>query len=376
MRITSGIIFFLILLYPFFYANSLVASSASYTFSLFYFLPLTLLFFLLNFGKKSIQELKKNRVNLFLLGCVFIIILLNTNDIRYLKPLLFIVYLINLYLLSLTINFKENEKLIKYAFVSFVILSVLYLGYSHRYLDGDRYFAFLISPTVYSVYAEVFLILLIYIIKKPSVKFVVFVIAGIFIVISKTRLNLVFYISIPFLIYLLENVKVSKLRVVLVYIFCLNMLYPIYSFLVQFDFGKKSLVSSRYESGRDSSFGLRNHINYLVYNEYLNKTSVGEKLFGKGSEEARKLVLKKIKYDIFPHNDFIRLAYDFGIICTILFLFFLYRISRINNVSFLILLLYLFSFYHNMVYDFFLISILVFYSGIKHKNEIVKELPS
>ncbi|MFO0323105.1 MAG: hypothetical protein ACK504_11845, partial [Bacteroidota bacterium] len=115
---------------------------------------------------------------------------------------------------------------------------------------------------------------------------------------------------------------------------------------------------------------------YLVYNEYLNKTSVGEKLFGKGSEEARKLVLKKIKYDIFPHNDFIRLAYDFGIICTILFLFFLYRISRINNVSFLILLLYLFSFYHNMVYDFFLISILVFYSGIKHKNEIVKELPS
>lgn len=376
MRITSSIIFFLILLYPFFYANSLVASSASYTFSLFYFLPLTLLFFLLNFGKKSIQELKKNRVNLVLLGCVFIIILLNTNDVRYLKPLLFIVYLINLYLLSLTINFKENEKLIKYAFVSFVILSVLYLGYSHRYLDGDRYFAFLISPTVYSVYAEVFLILLIYIIKKPSVKFVVFIIAGIFIVISKTRLNLVFYISIPFLIYLLENVKVSKLRVVLVYIFCLNMLYPIYSFLVQFDFGKKSLVSSRYESGRDSSFGLRNHINYLVYNEYLNKTSVGEKLFGKGSEEARKLVLKKIKYDIFPHNDFIRLAYDFGIICTILFLIFLYRISRINNVSFLILLLYLFSFYHNMVYDFFLISILVFYSGIKHKNEIVKELPS
>lgn len=374
MKVTSTHILFLILLYPFFYANSFLAFTAGYAFSLFYFVPLTFLFILLNFGKKTIEEFKKNRVNLFLLGCILTIILFNTNNIRYIKPLVFIVYVINLYILSITINFKQNEKIIKYAFISFAILSILYLGFTHRYLEGNRYFAFLNSPTVYSVYAEVFLILMIFIIKKPSLKFLIFVFAGVFIFISKTRLNLVFYISIPFLIYLLERVNVSKLKIVLVYIFCLNMLYPIYSFLVQFEFGKKSLVSSRYESGRDSSFGLRNHINDLVYNEYLNKTSVSEKIFGKGSEESRIMVFEKIKFDIFPHNDFIRLAYDFGIIFTALFLIFLYRISRINNVAFLILLLYLFSFYHNMVYDFFLISILIFYSGIKNKNEEVKSL--
>lgn len=374
MRITSGVILFLILLYPFFYANSFIAFTASYKFSLIYFVPLTLLLTLLNFSKKSLAELKKNRVNLTLLGLVFLIILFNTNDIRYIKPLLFIFYVINLYILSITIDFKEHDKLVKRAFICFVVLSFLYLGYSHRFMDGERYFAFMKSPTVYSVYSEVYLLLVLLVIKNTRIQYLVFILAGFFIFITKTRLNLVFYISIPLLIYLLHKFKSSKWKILVVYIFCLNMLYPIYSYLVKFDFGKKSLVSSRYEDGRDSSFGLRNHLNYLTYNEYMNRTTIAEKLFGKGSEEARKMVLKKIKFDVFPHNDFIRFTYDFGIICTVLLLIVFYRIAQHSDLAFLILLLYLFSFYHNMIYDFFLISILLYYAGIKKKDEINTQL--
>lgn len=369
MRITSGIILFLILLYPFFYASSYIAFKLSYAFSLYYFTPLTLLFFVLNTGRKSIAILKENSFNLLLLGTILALIIINTDDARYSKPLLFFVYVINFYLLSLTLVFRENPKLIWYTFLVFSVLSVLFLFKKERYLDGDRYFSFLLSPTVYSVYAEVILILYLYHVKNLRKRIFIFLVAGVFIFITKTRLNLFFYISIPFLLYYFENYRVSKLKVLLVYIFCLNMLYPIYSYLVTFEFGKSALVTTRYEDGRDSSFGLRNYLNSITYQEFIYKTDLAEKLFGKGTEQSRKMIIKKLKYDLFTHNDFIRFTYDFGIICTLLFLLFLYRVSLNNYIAFILLLLYLFSFYHNMIYDFFLISVFLYYAGIKKHTQ-------
>lgn len=368
MKITSGIILFLILLYPFFYASSYVAFTINYSFVLYYYVPLTFVFLFLNLGNKPLAILKKNSVNLCVLLAIIALVAINTDDLRYSKPLLFFIYVLNLYLLSLTINFKEHFKLVRNFFLVFLVLSVLFLFKRDRYLDEDRYFAFLLSPTVYSVYAEVFLIIYLYQIKNIKLKIVIFLIAGFFIFITKTRLNLVFYVSIPFLIYYFGNFNFSRWKVLLIYVFCLNMLYPIYSYLVTFNFGKASLVSTRYEDGRDSSFGLRNYLNSITYDEYLHQTTVSEKLLGKGTERSRKMIIDKLKADLFTHNDFIRFTYDFGLICTLLLLVFLFRVARGHYISFILLLLYLFSFYHNMIYDFFLISVFIFYAGIKKEE--------
>ncbi|MES2680263.1 MAG: hypothetical protein V4635_10275 [Bacteroidota bacterium] len=369
MKITSGLILLLVLLYPFFYVSNYIAFEISYQFTLYYFVPLTLLFFVLNMGKKPVAVLKKNSINLALLGLILLIIGINTDDLRYSKPLLFFIYVINFYLLSLTLVFRENYKVVRYVFLFFSLLSFLFLFKPDRYMLDHRYFSFLLSPTVYSVYAEVVLILFLYQVKSTKKRIFIFLIAGFFIFITKTRLNLFFYISIPFLLYYFENFKASRGKILLVYIFCLNMLYPIYTYLVTFDFGKATLVSTRYENGHDSSFGLRNYLNSLTYDEFLYKTDLSEKLFGKGTEQARKKIIEKIKFDLFTHNDFIRFAYDFGIICTILFLLFLYRITAGHYISFIMLLLYLFSFYHNMIYDFFLISLVIYYSGVERNTK-------
>lgn len=373
MPINSKLIQFFILIYPFFYAIPFIAFDVSYVFSIIYFAPLTLLFTFLNLGEKSLHILKKEKINLLLLFFVFIMVLMNTHEIRYVKPIFFIFFVINIYLLRLTIVFSENKKAIFFTSSLFLIFSLIFINDDSRYLEGERYFAFLSSPTVYSVYAEVFLILFLFFTKKRYVQIVYFLIVFLIAYYSKTRLNLMFLIILPFVIYLINKRKNYKQFLFLGFIICLNLLYPIYSIVVKSDFGKDTLVSSRYEDGRDASFGLRNHLNEITYKEYFQNSTLIEKLFGKGAEEARILVIKEVKVDIFTHNDFIRFTYDFGIICTVVFIVFLYRISFKNRVSYLLLLLYFFSFYHNSIYDFFIIALVIFYGGIKEEAYEISE---
>lgn len=176
------------------------------------------------------------------------------------------------------------------------------------------------------------------------------------------------------MIYYFDKLNISKFRVVLIYIFCLNLLYPIYSFVIKSEAGKSSLVTSRYKDGRDASFGLRNSLNSFTYNEYILNSTLSQKIFGKGSEASRKSMISQLKMDILPHNDFIRFSLDFGLLCTILYLTFLFRIARGNIVSFILLLLYLFSFYHNMIYDFFLIAVFIYFSGLSENYKLKEQI--
>jgi hypothetical protein len=222
----------------------------------------------------------------------------------------------------------------------------------------------MLSPTVFSVYVEVFLILALGYEEKFSYRIFYFLSALVIILLTRTRLNIIFACLIPFLVYSFENLKFSKGKFLIMFLLSLNLIYPLYTLVTQFDFIKTKVVNSRYASGRDASFGLRNYLNQLTYNEYLYENSLFQKLFGSGTESSRILIIEKFKYDILTHNDFIRFTFDFGIITTIFFILFLFEISKKNYISFLVLLLYLFSFYHNMIYDFFILSIII----ITHKN--------
>ncbi len=370
MPINSKAIQFLILIYPFFYAIPYVSFVLGYRFSIYYFFPLTLIFIFLNFGKKSLKRLKQEKTNLLLLLAILIIILINFTTIHYTKPLLFIIFVINFYLLRLTLILKENKRAVLFTIMAFLLFSVLFLFDSSRYANENRYSSFLISPTVYSVYAEVFLIIALFHLKKWYLYVLAFLITGTIILSTETRLNFLFLLLLPLLWYLVKNYHQYKLIIFVGFIIGLNLLYPIYSVVVESSFGKEVIVESRYEDGRDNSFYLRSYLNKMTYEDYY-KNSTGEKLFGKGAEEARKLVIEKVGQDIFTHNDFIRFTYDFGVITTILLMIFFYRVSRKNKVSFLLLFLYLFAFYHNMIYDFFIVALLLFYGGIKEKNNVI-----
>ena len=370
MKISSVHILFLILIYPFFYVSSYVAFDVGYLFSVYYFILVTFFLTLLNFRKIPANIFTNNVANFGLLAAIMVIVLLNTNDLRYSKPLVFFIFVCSFYVLSLTLKFNVNNKLIQNFFVFLLLLSIIFLGNDERYLD-DRYCAFFISPTVYSVYTEAFLILFLCFSKSPRLKIGIFLIAGFFILLTKTRLNLFFYFTIPIMIYYLDKFYKSKFKIVLIYIICLNLLYPIYSFIVKSELGKSSLVTSRYDDGRDASFGLRNYLNTFVYKEYISNSTPFQKIFGRGTEMSRKVMVDKMGQDILPHNDFIRFTLDFGLLCTLLYLIFLYRIAKSNYVSLLLFLLYLFSFYHNMIYDFFLVALIIYFSHVK--KEIVME---
>ena len=367
MKITSGHILFLILLYPFFYVSSYIAFKIGYLFSVYYFVPITLFLLLLNLGKHSVEILKRNALNIGLLLILIILVLINTTDLRYSKPLFFFVFVLNIYILCLTLKVNVHKKMLKEFFFLLLALSILFLPDQDRYF-ASRYFSFLSSPTVFSVYIEVFLILFLCFSKNNRLKIVLFCLAGVFIILTKTRLNLLFFVTIPVMIYYSHKLYNFKFRIVVIYLVCLNLLYPLYNLLVQSEVGRDALVASRYESGKDASFGLRNHLHLIVYRDYMLNSTMSEKILGRGSEVSRKIVIDNLRKDILPHNDFMRFTLDFGILTMIVFIIFIYRVASSNYVSSILFLLYLFSFYHNMIYDFFLIALIIYFSNINEHS--------
>jgi O-antigen ligase len=162
---------------------------------------------------------------------------------------------------------------------------------------------------------------------------------------------------VPIVVFLLEKGLLSKKKMVLVSLAIFFFVYPLYQLLLDFDFIKQFLLG-RYGGGRDASFGMRYYL-YIKSLELIQEASLNEFLFGQGSETARLYILELTKEDSYSHNDFLRLIIDFGLIFTVLYLALIMRIAIKTNLTVVIFILYLSSFYHNMVFDFYTISCLV-----------------
>ncbi|HET8858750.1 O-antigen ligase family protein [Marivirga sp.] len=176
-----------------------------------------------------------------------------------------------------------------------------------------------------------------------------------------TRLNIAFYLFLPFFLFFAKKNRLIRLVVLLIYMTLLNLTYPVYNSIIK---NYPSLVEVRYESGRDASFGLR----YALFNKTLEKFSeltTNEKLLGAGNEASRNMIKANFKSDLQTHNDFIRFLFDFGIIPTLMFLTFLLIIFSKNKATFMIGLIYLVSFYHNMLYQLIFILLAIYFFKIK-----------
>jgi hypothetical protein len=260
------------------------------------------------------------------------------------------------------INTKET-KLENYTIISKIILFILFISFfmsvfNFGYTELGRFKSFLLSPTVFTVFLDALFIIYLYLYSKNKFSiFFLFLVLFYFHIESGTRLNLLFlFLIFPIYHFIRYKSNFFKIIILLIYILSLNFLYPAYEYFTLKN--ESNILASRYTDNRDASFGLRLSLFNTMVDTYLS-SSVNEKVFGNGSEYTRRIIIKKYGQDLLGHNDFLRLIIDFGFISLVLYMFFIIRLALKNNLTYLLVMLYLLSFYHNMIYSYYLISLII-----------------
>ncbi|WP_066210627.1 O-antigen ligase family protein [Flammeovirga sp. MY04] len=371
----SGLLFGLVILYPLIYAIPLIRDIGTKFENYFFFGILILLISRIILTKFLNENIKISLSILALFFAIVFITFINIDSIRYSKPTYFFVFLFLVFSVTEinTFNFNALYPFFKLIIISFFVLSFLYIKSKDAYFfNHTRYQSFFNSPTIFSVMITVMYILSLFSFKKKWIKILLFIISVYFLYLTKTRLNLVFFALIVPIYYVLNYDLISKQKLFIIFNTILLSIYPIYNYVMNLDFFQ-NLIMIRYGEKRDASFGLRSHLNDIGLNFFLESSRLN-KIFGNGSEYTRIQVIEIFGQDLLVHNDYIRILVDFGIIFTLLYLILLYKLSSRNNISFILCLLYLFSFYHNMIYSMFLVPLIIICSKLKHNNELEKKL--
>lgn len=188
-----------------------------------------------------------------------------------------------------------------------------------------------------------------------------------FVFLSKTRLVLLLMILFPLIYFALEKWNIGTKKVFIVTFLTLLFLYPSYKIVVDYF---PDLVTIRYQKGKDKSYDLRFYLYSITQEEFLRQ-DIGTQIFGQGNENSRLFIQKKLKRDIFPHNDFIRIVNDWGVIGAIIFFIIIYRFGIRSRIALMVVIMYLIQFYSNLVFNLFLISILV---GVSVLNKSTKNI--
>ena len=343
------LIYPLILLFP-----SLLGYQAFFLTSPYFFLVFIFLVFILII-KKKIPYFKLLPIIISLL----VISIINFSSLRYSLPIFYLAFIILVMFFLKKVNTTINMKSIPFFFLIYIVCSIPFLFLENGQEVTGRFVGFIGSPTVY---AGVITTLYILVSKGWVVKSYKFIISTIIVFslvyLTKTRLILIFILISPFLKYFLENkIFFSLKKVFLIFLITIMSIYPLYEQVVK---TFPSLVTLRYEDNRDASFGLR----YFVYKKLITEYSEGsftEKTFGKGNEYSRTYIKDLFQFDLMPHNDFIRILIDWGLIGLLMFIGFLYKISTKNKETCFLSIVYMLLFYSNMIFNFFLISILIIF---------------
>ena len=264
-------------------------------------------------------------------------------------------FILSFFLLPLAIEKLYNYKNFKYSmnciskhlYYFFLFISLLY-ALNHDF--SDRFLGFSNSSTTFSIYLLSFFSCYLFT-NKPKYVYVHFIATFLFIYISQTR-SVLIMLFVVFLFYQMRDFINNHLRKITFFsIILLLLTLPIVNlFADSFNF------LNRYERNEtDASTNSR----LYYYNNQLNSlsnSSFSDILFGFGIDESSTVGRIKSKHNfISQHNDFFVLLYDYGIFIFVLFIYLL--IVKINSsFSLAILLIYLTSFYHNMMYDFWLIT--------------------
>lgn len=292
---------------------------------------------------------------------LLLIVLYNFTSLRYSSPIFFVLYILILFTaLNAIPPGTISRKMFQSFYYIYIVISLPFLFMVHGWDESDRFLGFIGSPTVYAGIMTIGFAIVARDWKLKTWKFLIlFAIVFALVFISKTRLLLLFLLVFPILKYILsKHFWFNRKSLFLVFSITVMAVYPLYDIVTELF---PSIVTIRYEEGtRDKSLGLRLFLSNMVFKDYESGTTM-EKVFGKGNEHSRELVHKKFDFDIMPHNDFWRILNDWGLIGFILFFLLLYRLSLANENVLYICLIYILLFYSNMVFNTFIISLVVIF---------------
>ncbi|HHP7240729.1 MAG TPA: O-antigen ligase family protein [Cyclobacteriaceae bacterium] len=327
----------------------------------FYYLPFVVLSIILVVHRLSIQPIK---VKLLITFLVFFLIIL-TGTVKTYQPLPFLYFVSLLFIYHATGKINSLEIYwIKVLFILVLIISFIQIPFDFFYTYANRFKGYGLSPTTFGIYTMAFYLFVCrYFTRSQNV--ILYSLLFVLIIITKTRLNILFFSIIPFVFIFSQNKLLRKLFV-LSFLVVIIFTYPVYNFLTSTSIGDK-IIESRYESGDDASARLRLMLFGTIVNE-ASTMNFSDHLMGLGSEHSRLLIEKEFLYDIQPHNDFIRIYVDFGIIFTVIFLSLYYRFSITSNQLALLFCLYLLSFFHNMIYNYYIPTLIFIFDNLHRKK--------
>lgn len=370
LKLDYRIFFHLVMIFPF-----LLAVFTVFGYSPFF---ITAPYFTIILGVLGFVVLFRQKIyfNIWEISQLIILVLLtaftvyNFSSIRYSLPILFVVYLFVLQLFlskySSSIHYTDFKYFKHYLFF-YLALSLFFIIVPITPAQRVfRFEGFMGSPTVYSAFLVIVYILAMPSFKKNQNKIIWYGIVFLFVLLSRTRLVLILMVILPVLYVAIDKWKFSLRRIFVSVFLVLFFLYPVYAVVVEYF---PNIVSMRYEGGRDKSYDLRFYLYKLNQEDFL-KQDIKGMLLGQGNEHSRLLVKKTFRVDLYPHNDFLRILNDWGIIGFLLFTILIYRYAVRSKIALLIAIMYLVQFYSNLVFNMFLISILVAVATLSFREEL------
>jgi hypothetical protein len=359
MKFDKNFILTFLVGYPLILSIPFVRETMGFSLNKYYFpIPFLVVFIIVIVAKLKIRLARQELSNMLIGISLLLMTLIGFSGQLTFPTVFFLVTtisIISFYNLSGT----YSPRLIGYIAVIYLVTSVFAFLNPENFQNLGRFSGFTISASVYSTFLTAIYIIYYWVGEGSfKVKLVVFCVFAMFIAFSETRLNLIFFMLLPIIFWLAAS-KQLKLIALLSFIIVLNLIYPLYSLIAE----RSNIIATyRYEDGRDASFELRYALYKTVWKEY-KSLSVSEKIFGKGSEQARKVIQDYFKVDHMPHQDFIRILYDFGILGLSLFVLFILRKSLRDEVAYSLTYLYFISFFHNMVYNLLIILLILLFAG-------------
>ena len=264
---------------------------------------------------------------------------------------------------------RLNKRIFRYLLL---VLSILFISQNKIWFQlGDRFVGFFGSPTTFATWLAALFLFCYF--QSPSntrsknkEALICWIVVSFFVYTSGTRVNLIFMIIALALIFNpLTLTNKSRALIITINVILIFFVYPIYTFLS--GYVESSVLAFRYSDGADTSFGLRSVLFSTVFENFINTGTRGI-LFGNGAESSRDLIKTLWGADLYPHNDILRIMYDFGVFFVTGFTCLIVYLGSRNTLAMLLTMLYVFSFLHNMIYSPFLIALIVTASTLSTKK--------
>lgn len=270
-----------------------------------------------------------------------------------------------------------NSSFYKCGSVVFIITTLTLVGYlaNNLFMNFEgRFQAWSQSPTTIGIYCLYFTLLFhSFVSKKKSRLLIVSILLMLVALFSGTRSVLLLAVFFIFCFWFPSlEIKLNKKNItILIILFILTLSVfndIIYNFLSELGL---NILTDRYAGGTDDSYLTRLSLKTEQL-AILTKSNVFNLLFGHGNGytiSAINFSNVRDSYVMLPHNDFLKLLIDWGIIFTFAFLLLIINLFLQIKRPLAPLMLYVLSFSHNMMFDHFSLILLFSLYYISNKND-------